>query len=68
MGVQLPEHLTGLVGTIGADPVHRPLRDSWNGDKASPASLRRPSRPGEAEREEPQLARGVRSRPHEACL
>jgi hypothetical protein len=42
--VSAPEYLTALVGTIGADPIHRPLRSAPSGDQASPANLRRLSR------------------------
>ncbi len=55
--VSAHEHLTALVGTIGADPVHRALRGSWNAGQASPANLSRPSRLGDAAREECELAR-----------
>ncbi len=29
--VSAPEYRTSLVGTIGADPIHRPPLESWNG-------------------------------------
>jgi phosphoenolpyruvate carboxykinase (diphosphate) len=42
--VSAPEYLTALVGTIGADPIHRPLHGLRNGDRGSQAEARRRSR------------------------
>ena len=41
--VSAPEYRRSLVGTIGADPIHRPLRESRDRDHHSPANARQPS-------------------------
>ena len=51
--VSAPEYLTALVGTIGADPIHRPLRSAPSGDQASPGTCagsgKSPARPRSSE-------------------
>ena len=49
--VSAPEYRRSLVGTIGADPIHRPLRDSRNGRDGS-AKARRDTSPEDAVGEE----------------
>ena len=44
--VSTPDYRRSLVGTIGADPIHRPPRGSWDGDQASPAKAGRLSGDG----------------------
>jgi hypothetical protein len=44
--VSTPDYRRSLVGTIGADPIHRPARGSWDGDQASPAKAGRLTRDG----------------------
>jgi hypothetical protein len=44
--VSIPAYLTSLVGTIGADPVHRPPLDCSHGDRDARATARRSSRVG----------------------
>jgi phosphoenolpyruvate carboxykinase (diphosphate) len=43
--VSAPEYRRSLVGTIGADPIHRPLHGSWDGGPDSPAKARRVAHP-----------------------
>jgi hypothetical protein len=45
--VSAPQYRSSLVGTIGADPVHRPSREIWEGIQES-AKTRRVSRPEDA--------------------
>jgi hypothetical protein len=44
--VSTPDYRRSLVGTIGADPIHRPPRGSWDGDQASSAKAGRLSGDG----------------------
>jgi hypothetical protein len=44
--VSAPEYLTSLVGTIGADPIHRPAHESRDPGPGSAEKGRRASRPG----------------------
>jgi phosphoenolpyruvate carboxykinase (diphosphate) len=37
--VSTPEYRRSLVGTIGADPVHRRSRNVWDGDQAAAAKV-----------------------------
>jgi len=53
--VSSPEYLSSLVGTIGADPIHRPLRDARQGDFARATKARRPARVGSGARDEAEL-------------
>jgi hypothetical protein len=46
--VRAPEYLSSLVGTIGADPIHRPLRGSRDTGQDLTAEARRLSRVGDA--------------------
>jgi len=46
--VSSPGYLSSLVGTIGADPIHRRLRDARQGDVAHAPKARRPARVGNA--------------------
>ena len=39
--VSAPEYRTSLVGTIGADPIHRPPLESWSEGQATAESRRR---------------------------
>ena len=48
--VSAPEYMTALVGTIGADPVHRPLRGRPDREVRSVAGTRGHSRPAGAGR------------------
>jgi hypothetical protein len=57
--VSAPEYRRSLVGTIGADPIHRPLRDSRDRDQSSLAKARRLSRRKDGLGVEPQAASGA---------
>jgi hypothetical protein len=42
--VTTPEYRRSLVGTIGADPIHRRSRGAWDSPETSTAEARRSSR------------------------
>jgi hypothetical protein len=46
--VSHPEYPASLVGTIGADPIHRPLRGPATDGRSSAAKARQPSRAGKS--------------------
>jgi hypothetical protein len=46
--VSAPQYRSSLIGTIGADPIHRPSREMWEGIQDSSAKARRVSRPEDA--------------------
>jgi hypothetical protein len=46
--VSAPQYRSSLVGMIGADPIHRPSREMWEGIQDSSAKARRVSRPEDA--------------------
>jgi hypothetical protein len=57
--VSAPEYRRSLVGTIGADPIHRSLRESREGNHHSPAKAQQPSRREEPVGEEAAAATGA---------
>jgi phosphoenolpyruvate carboxykinase (diphosphate) len=46
--VTAPQYRSSLIGTIGADPIHRPSREMWEETRESSAKARRVSRPEDA--------------------